>query len=130
VKRALPFLLFAAVTVTVFWKFLLFGQTMYAMSALESQLGKPVQEPRGWFRSEYRHTRIADNLALLALHLRIYNEGLHHGEIRLWNPYLLCGLPETRLDSLFATKTGYSRDGLYSRVEAGSDTELDIELKR
>jgi len=93
VKRAVPFLLFAAVTVAVFWKFLLFGQTMYAMSALESQLGKPVQEPRGWFRSEYRHTRISDNLVLLALHLRIYNEGLHHGELRLWNPYLLCGLP-------------------------------------
>ena len=35
--------------------------------------------------------------------------------------YLLCGLPETRLDSLFALKTGYSRDGLYRIVEAGSD---------
>jgi len=44
--------------------------------------------------------------------------------------YLLCGLPETRLDSLFAWKTGYSRDGLYRRVAAGSDTVLDIELKR
>ena len=44
--------------------------------------------------------------------------------------YLLCGLPETRLDSLFALKAGYSRDGLYMLVEAGSDTMLDIELKR
>jgi hypothetical protein len=44
--------------------------------------------------------------------------------------YLLCGLPETRLDSLFASKTGYSREGLNSRVEAGSDTERDLELKR
>ena len=44
--------------------------------------------------------------------------------------YLLCGLPETRLNSLFAVKTGYSRDGLYRIVEAGSDTMLDIELKR
>jgi hypothetical protein len=44
--------------------------------------------------------------------------------------YLLCGLPETRLDSLFALKIGYSRDGLYRIVEAGSDTQLDIELKR
>ena len=44
--------------------------------------------------------------------------------------YLLCGLPETRLDSLFAVKTGYSRDGVYRIVEAGSDTILDIELKR
>jgi len=95
VKRWAPCLLFAAVTLAVFWKFLFFGQTMVALSALESQLGRPVQEPRGWFKSEFRHTRISDNLALLALHLRIYNEGLHHGELRLWNPYLLCGLPTT-----------------------------------
>jgi hypothetical protein len=95
VKRAGPFLLFAGVTLAVFWKFLLFGQTMYAMSALEAQLGRPPQEPRGWFRSELRHTRVSDNLALLALHQRIYNEGLHANELRLWNPYLLCGLPTT-----------------------------------
>ena len=44
--------------------------------------------------------------------------------------YLLCGLPETRLESLSASKTGYSGDGLYKIVEAGSDTVLDIELKR
>ena len=44
--------------------------------------------------------------------------------------YLLCGLPETPLNSLFAWKTGYSGDGLYRIVEAGSDTVLDIELKR
>jgi len=68
---------------------------MYAMSALETQLGHPVQEPRGWFRSEYRHTRVSDNLALLALHLRIYNEGLHQNQLWLWNPYLFCGLPTT-----------------------------------
>jgi hypothetical protein len=95
VKRAAPYLLFAGVTLAVFWKFLLFGQTMYAMSALESQLGRPVQEPRGWFKSEYRHTRVSDNLALLALHLRIYNQGLHENRLCLWNPYLFCGLPTT-----------------------------------
>ncbi len=94
-KRAAPYLLFALVTVAVFWKFLLFGHTMVAMSALESQLGRPTQQPRGWFKSDFRHTRIADNIALLALHLRIYNEGLKSGELRLWNPYLLCGLPTT-----------------------------------
>jgi hypothetical protein len=44
--------------------------------------------------------------------------------------YLLCGLPETRLTSLFAVKNGYSRDDLWRSVEAGSDTTLDIELKR
>ena len=44
--------------------------------------------------------------------------------------YLLCGLPETRLTSLFAVKNGYSRDDLWKSVDAGSDTTLDIELKR
>src|SRR5262245_11813605 len=34
VKRASPYLLFAGVTLAVFWKFLLFGQTMYAMAPL------------------------------------------------------------------------------------------------
>jgi enamine deaminase RidA (YjgF/YER057c/UK114 family) len=24
---------------------------------------------------------------------RLYGEGLHHGELRLWNPYLFCGYP-------------------------------------
>ncbi|MBV8882255.1 MAG: YfhO family protein [Planctomycetaceae bacterium] len=94
-KRAAPCLLFAAVTVAVFWKFLLFGHTMYAVSALEAQLGRPPQEPRGWFRSDDRHTRVSDNLALLALQLRLYNVGLHAGELRLWNPSLFCGLPTT-----------------------------------
>ena len=93
VNRAAPYLLFAGVTVAVFWKFLLFGQTMYAMSALEQQLGLAPQEPQGWFRSEFRHTRISDNLALLALHHRLYNEGLHRNTLALWNPYLFCGLP-------------------------------------
>jgi hypothetical protein len=95
VKRAAPFLLFAAVTLAVFWKFLLFGHTMYKMSALEAQLGHSLQEPRGWFRSDFRHSVVSDNLTLLALHLRIYNEGLHANELRLWNPNLFCGLPTT-----------------------------------
>lgn len=94
-KRAAPYLLFAGVTLAVFWKFLLFGHTMYAMSALEAQIGRPLQEPRGWFRSDLRHTRVSDNLALLALHLRLYNQGLHSNQLRLWNPYLFCGLPTT-----------------------------------
>lgn len=92
-KRRAPLLLFAAVTIAVFWKFLIYGQTMYAMSALETQLGLPPQEPSGWFRSEHRHTRISDNVVVLAGHLRIYNEGLKANELRLWNPYLFCGLP-------------------------------------
>src|SRR5262249_24532556 len=31
-------------------------------------------------------------LSLPMLH-RLYGEGLHHGELRLWNPYLFCGYP-------------------------------------
>jgi hypothetical protein len=93
VKRAAPYLLFAGVTLAVFWKFLLFGQTMFAMAPLESQLGVTPQEPRGWFRSDLRHTRISDNLVVLAGHLRRYNEGLKANELRLWNPSLFCGLP-------------------------------------
>lgn len=93
VKRAAPYLLFAGVTLAVFWKFLAFGHTMYVMSTVEAQVGLPVQEPRGWFRPAYRHHRISDNVVLLAGHLRLYNEGLKANELRLWNPYLLCGLP-------------------------------------
>jgi hypothetical protein len=43
--------------------------------------------------------------------------------------YLLCGLPEGRL-SLLAAKNGYSRDDMWKSVDAGSDTTLDIELRR
>jgi hypothetical protein len=43
--------------------------------------------------------------------------------------YLLCGLPEDPL-GLFVLKNGYSRDELWKGVDAGSDTTLDIELKR
>lgn len=92
-KRAAPYLLFAGVTLAVFWRFLLFGQTMYAMAPLETQLGVMPQEPRGWFTSDLRHTRISDNLVVLAGHLRHYNEGLKANELRLWNPSLFCGLP-------------------------------------
>lgn len=91
-KRALPYLLFGAVTLAVFWKFLFFGHTLHAMVLLENQLGVPVQHPGGWFHSEPR-ARVADNISILANDLRIYNEGLHHGELRLWNPSLCCGLP-------------------------------------
>jgi hypothetical protein len=63
------------------------------MSAVESQLGQPVQEPRGWFRSSLRHNRISDNVVVLAGHLRRYNEGLKANELRLWNPSLFCGFP-------------------------------------
>jgi hypothetical protein len=93
VKRAAPYLLFAGVTLAVFWRFIAFGHTMHAMSAVESQLGQPVQEARRWFQSSLRHNRISDNVVVLAGHLRRYNEGLKGNELRLWNPSLFCGFP-------------------------------------
>src|SRR5262249_22819643 len=61
---------------------------------LENQLGLPVQEPPAWwFRPDRPHARVADNLVLLPNHLRIYNDGLKRGELRLWNPSLCCGVP-------------------------------------
>lgn len=92
-RRVLPFLLFAAVTLAVFWKFLFFGHTLHAVVLLEHQLGLEIQEPSGWFRPDRPRAHVADNLILLANHLRIYNEGLKSGEFRLWNPSLCCGLP-------------------------------------
>ena len=92
-KRAAPYLLFAGVTLAVFWKFILFGHTLYAMSTIESQLGLPPQKPSGWFSSALPHARISDNVAVLAGHLRLYNDGLKANELRLWNPTLFCGLP-------------------------------------
>ena len=92
-RRALPYVLFGAVTFAVFWKFLLFGHTLHAVALLEQKLGLPVREPRGWFRPERPRAPVVDNILLLANHLRLYNEGLHRGELRLWNPSLCCGLP-------------------------------------
>ncbi len=92
-RRALPYAVFAAVTLAVFWKFLLLGHTIHAVVLLEQQLGVPAQEPPAWFPAGRPHARVADNIVLLANHLRIYNEGLKAGELRLWNPTLCCGLP-------------------------------------
>jgi hypothetical protein len=43
--------------------------------------------------------------------------------------YLLCGLPQDRL-TLFVVKDGYSRNGIWTVVEAGTDATVDFELKR
>jgi len=92
-RRMLPFALFAAVTLTVFWKFLLFGDSVYVVYLVENHLGVPRQEPRGWFRSTPPHSRVADNVSVLRTHLQVYNEGLKAGELRLWNPAVSCGAP-------------------------------------
>ncbi len=92
-KRALPYALFAAVTLAVFWKFLLYGHTLFVVVNLEMQLGRTPQEPSGWFRPGHSHARVADNTSPLLGDLRVYNEGLKAGELRLWNPTQGCGYP-------------------------------------
>lgn len=92
-KRAAPYLLFGALTLAVFWRFLFLGQTIYVTGVLESHLGWNPREPGGWFRADPPHGGVADNLLLLPLNLGIYNAGLKAGELRLWNPYLFCGYP-------------------------------------
>ncbi|HEX7899387.1 MAG TPA: YfhO family protein [Planctomycetota bacterium] len=64
------------------------------MSVLEQQLGRRPQGPR-WLVPEQPLVRVADNGALLPQLLKIYNEGLHAGELRLWNPHQFCGYPLT-----------------------------------
>lgn len=93
--RALPFLVFAALTLAVFWKFLLFGHTLYAVHQLEIYEGRTPQAPSGWFRPDRPPPRLSDNLLLLPSHLRVFNEGLKEGEFRLWNPAMFGGLPIT-----------------------------------
>ncbi len=93
VKRALPFLLFAALTLAVFWRFLLFGHTLYAVNYVETRLGRPDPAPRAWFRASRPHARVADGVLLLPPIFRVYNEGLKAGELRLWNPHLFGGYP-------------------------------------
>ncbi len=92
-RRALPYALFGAVTLLVFWKFLFLGHTLHNVAVLERGLGLPEQRPAGWFRADHPRTDREDSLYLLPQQLRLYNEGLKAGEIRLWNPALFCGYP-------------------------------------
>jgi len=90
VRRALPYILFGLVTFLVFWSFLRSGRTIYNVDGLRAALGQVESAPPGAFPSHVRNT---DNVFLLPIHLRIYNEGLKAGELRLWNPTLFCGHP-------------------------------------
>ena len=46
VKRALPALLFGAITLAVFWRFLVFGESIYAVNTVRAQLALPAAAPR------------------------------------------------------------------------------------
>ncbi|HLY09260.1 MAG TPA: YfhO family protein [Planctomycetota bacterium] len=92
-RRALPFLLYGAVTLACFHKFIFFGWTLYDVRVLEAHLGLPAPEKTGWFESHRPPADRGDTVLSLPLLHRLYGEGLHHGELRLWNPYLFCGYP-------------------------------------
>jgi hypothetical protein len=85
--------LFGAITLAVFWNFIFRGHTFLATAVLEDHFERPEQEPPAWFKPPRPHWRIIDTVMLLPTHYGVYNEGLKAGELRLWNPYLLCGLP-------------------------------------
>ncbi len=93
VRRAAPYLLFAALTAAVLWRYPVLGHTIYRVEALEIHLGVHRDSGSRWFRADPVHGGVIDNILLLPVNLRIYNEGLKRGELRLWNPHLFCGYP-------------------------------------
>ncbi|RPH49886.1 MAG: hypothetical protein EHM91_02625, partial [Planctomycetota bacterium] len=92
-KRALPWLVFGALTLACFWRFLFLGWTLYDVRTLEGHLGIRASETPGWFESNRPSVDRGDTVLSLPMLHRLYGEGLHHGELRLWNPYLFCGYP-------------------------------------
>lgn len=89
-RRAL--ILYGAVTLVCFWKFLFVGWTLYDVRTLEEHLGYPAMKT-GWFESHRPSSDRGDTVLSLPMLHRLYGEGLHHGELRLWNPDLFCGYP-------------------------------------
>jgi len=93
VRRAAPYLLYGVVTLACFHRFLLFGWTLYDVRTLEGYLGMPAPQKTGWFETHRPPADRGDTVLSLPMLHRLYGEGLHHGELRLWNPYLFCGYP-------------------------------------
>jgi hypothetical protein len=93
VKRAWPYALFGAITLACFWKFLFLGWTLYDVGTLQRHLGTASADAPGWFASHRPAVDRGDTILVLPMLHRVYNEGLHHGELRLWNPHLFCGYP-------------------------------------
>jgi hypothetical protein len=85
VRRALPYLVFAAIALACFWRFVFLGWTLYDVRTLDNHLGVAASDTRDR----------GDTILLLPMLHRLYTEGLHQGELRLWNPYLFCGYPIT-----------------------------------
>ncbi|HVE41239.1 MAG TPA: YfhO family protein [Planctomycetota bacterium] len=92
-RRALPYLVFGAISLACFWRFLFLGWTLYDVRSLEGHLGTRAAETRGWFASHRPPVDRGDTILLLPMLHKIYTDGLHHAELRLWNPSLFCGYP-------------------------------------
>ena len=92
-RRAAPYALFGALTLACFWRFLFMGWTLYDYRTLEGHLGLESRETPGWFESHRPPVDRGDTGLSLPMLNALYSEGLHHGELRLWNPYLFCGYP-------------------------------------
>ena len=94
-RRAAPAAVFAAVTLAAFWKVFFLGWTLVDVRLYESLLGRARRDSPGWFERHRPPVRRDDTLLLLPAPLRIYNEGVKAGELRLWGPHLFCGYPLT-----------------------------------
>jgi hypothetical protein len=91
--RGLPFLLFGAVTLAIFFPVLFQEKTIYPVDVIKKQRGIAREQPPDWLRPDRPHARVADAVVLLPPLFQVYNEGLKQGELRLWNPTLFCGTP-------------------------------------
>ncbi len=92
-RRALPYLVFGAISLACFWRFLFLGWTLYDVRSLEGHHGTRAPETPGCFAKYRPPVDRGDTILLLPMLHKIYTEGLHHGELRLWNPSLFCGYP-------------------------------------
>jgi hypothetical protein len=92
-RRAAPYVLFGTISLVCFWRFLFLGWTLYDVRTLQGHLGTSPAEAPGWFESNRPPVDRGDTILSLPMLNRLYSEGLHHGELRLWNPYLFCGYP-------------------------------------
>ncbi len=90
VHRALPYVVFGAVTLLAFQGFLLRGRTLYSANLVRAQLGETPRPAAPRFPAL---SRVSDNAALLRPQLASYNQGLESGRMRLWYPGLLGGYP-------------------------------------
>lgn len=77
-RRVAPYLIFAAFSLFVLREPIFFGRTLFATDLIRGTAAQGARE---------------EPMAALYPHLLVYNQGLHRGEVVLWNPLLRCGYP-------------------------------------